>query len=55
MPTAWPIVAFSSAPPHSLPHTSSGKLSRAGTRANYLAGAYSPAHRDAGLKLAAEG
>jgi len=43
------------APPHSLPHTSSGKLSRAGTRANFLAGAYTPAHRDAGLKLAAEG
>src|SRR5690606_15759187 len=43
------------APPHSLPHTSSGKLSRAGTRKNYLAGFYTRPYREPGLKLAAEG
>ncbi len=40
-------------PPHSLPLTSSGKLSRATARANYLAGRY--AARGAPAKLAAEG
>lgn len=42
-------------PPHSLPLTSSGKLSRAATRANYLSGRYAaPPHAPA-AKLAAEG
>ena len=43
------------APPHSLPLTSSGKLSRAATRANYLSGRYAAPPHSPPAKLAAEG
>lgn len=42
-------------PPRSLPLTSSGKLSRAATRTEYLAGMYTAAPRETIRRLAAEG